>query len=198
MILVLATRNRGKVREIEKALGLPGVEFHSLADYPDLPEIEEDGATFSENARKKARFVCQVLGLPVLADDSGLVVDALNGAPGVFSARFAGPQATDKQNNEKLLALLQGLPEEKRTARFVCHLVYCDPQGRTLETQGVCEGRITQAPKGEQGFGYDPIFSLPEWGKTMAELPLERKNQISHRGQALKKMRTLLRDLLGS
>lgn len=198
MILVLATRNEGKIREIMAALDLEGLVFRSLADYPELPEIEEDGDTFTENALKKARFVSRRLRLPALADDSGLMVDALDGAPGVFSARFSGPGATDRRNNEKLLSLLEGVQEEKRTARFVCSLIYCDPEGRTLETQGICEGRIALAPKGDHGFGYDPVFFLPEWGKTMAELPLEIKNRISHRGQALKKMRDLLLTIIRS
>ncbi len=196
MILVLATRNKGKAREIETALALPSLIFRSLIDYPDLPEVIEDGTSFLENALKKARAVSTRLNLPVLADDSGLEVDILKGAPGIRSARFSGPQATDQENNEKLLTLLQGIPEEKRTARFVCVLVFYDPSGRWLQTEGICQGRIALVPQGDQGFGYDPVFYLPELGKTMAQLPLETKNRISHRAKALERMRPHLLSLL--
>jgi XTP/dITP diphosphohydrolase len=195
MILVLATRNKGKVREIGSALAIPFLTFQSLNDFPDLPEVIEDGATFLENALKKARTVSDSLNLPVLADDSGLEVDLLKGAPGVWSARFSGPRATDRENNEKLLTLLQGVPEEKRSARFVCVLVLYDPSGRWVRTEGTCEGRIAVAPAGDQGFGYDPVFYLPEFQKTMAQLPLEKKNQISHRAKALEKMRPFILSL---
>ncbi|MBI4767832.1 MAG: XTP/dITP diphosphatase [Deltaproteobacteria bacterium] len=181
MILILATRNKGKVREIESALAMPSLTFQSLNDFPDLPEVIEDGDSFLENALKKARTVSESLNLPVLADDSGLEVDSLKGAPGVWSARFSGPAATDQQNNEKLLTLLQGLPEQKRTARFVCILVLYPPSGRWVRTEGTCQGRIALSPEGDQGFGYDPVFYLPEFQKTMAQLPLETKNRISHR-----------------
>ncbi len=189
MILVLATRNRGKVREIGSALAIPSLTFQSLNDFPDLPEVIEDGATFLENALKKARTVSEGLNFPVLSDDSGLVVDYLQGAPGIYSARFSGPEAIDQANNEKLLTLLQGVPEEKRTARFICVLVYYDPSGQWFQTEGTCAGRIAPAPKGDQGFGYDPVFYLPEFQKTMAQLPLETKNRISHRAKALAKMK---------
>lgn len=196
MILVLATRNKGKAREIETALALPSLIFRSLIDYPDLPEVIEDGTSFLENALKKARTVSTRLNLPVLADDSGLEVDILNGAPGIRSARFSGPLATDQENNKKLLTLLRGVPEEKRTARFVCVLVLYDPSGRWVQTEGTCRGRIALAPQGNQGFGYDPVFYLPELGNTMAQLPLETKNRISHRAKALERMRPNLLSLL--
>lgn len=196
MILVLATRNKGKVREIGAALATPSLTFHSLNDFPHLPEIVEDGASFLENALKKARTISDSLHLPVLADDSGLAVDYLQGAPGIYSARFSGPAATDQQNNEKLLTLLQGVPEEKRTARFECVLVLYPPSGRWARTEGTCEGRIALAPAGDQGFGYDPVFFLPEFQKTMAQLPLETKNRISHRAKALVTMKPHLLSLL--
>jgi len=196
VILVLATRNKGKSREIGSALAIPSLTFQSLNEYPDLPEVIEDGASFLENALKKARTVSESLQLPVLADDSGLEVDLLRGAPGILSARFSGPQATDQANNEKLLTLLQGVPEEKRTARFVCILVLYDPSGRWFQTEGTCQGRIALIPEGDQGFGYDPVFYLPEFRKTMAQLPLEIKNRISHRAKALEKMRPHLLSLL--
>jgi len=192
MILVLATRNNGKVREIGASLDIPSLTYKSLNDFQDLPEIIEDGSSFQENALKKARTVSNSLKLPVLADDSGLNVDCLKGAPGIYSARFAGPRAADPENNEKLLTLLQEVPEEKRTARFVCVLVFYDPSGRWFQTEGIWEGLIAPAPKGDQGFGYDPIFYLPDFQKTVAQLPLETKSRISHRARALEKMRPFI------
>lgn len=189
MILVLATRNNGKLREIGTSLNIPSLTYKSLNDFPDLPKIIEDGSSFQENALKKARTVSNSLNLPVLADDSGLTVDYLKGAPGIYSARFAGPRAADPENNEKLLTLLHGVPEEKRTARFVCVLVFYDPSGRWFQTEGFWEGLIAPAPTGDHGFGYDPIFYLPELQKTVAQLPLETKSRISHRAKALEKMR---------
>jgi XTP/dITP diphosphohydrolase len=189
VILVLATRNKGKIKEIENSLPIPSLAFQSLNDFPDLPEVIEDGSSFLENALRKARTVSLSLNLPVLADDSGLEVDVLKGAPGIYSARFSGLKATDQKNNEKLLTLLQGIPEEKRTARFVCVLVFYEPSGPWVQTEGLCEGLIAAAPSGDQGFGYDPVFYLPEFQKTMAQLPLETKNRISHRARALGKMR---------
>jgi len=196
MILVLATRNNGKLREIGTSLNIPSLTYKSLNDFPDLPEIIEDGSSFQENALKKARTVSNSLNLPVLADDSGLTVDYLKGAPGIYSARFAGPRAADSENNKKLLTLLQGVPEEKRMARFVCVLVFYEPSGRWFQTEGVWEGLIAPAPKGDQGFGYDPIFYLPELQKTVAQLPLETKSRISHRAKALEKMRPHILSLL--
>ena len=196
MLLVLATKNQGKIREIEKILRMPGLQFRSLLDYPDLPDIQEDGQTFLENAFKKAQACAQATSRPTLADDSGLEVDCLNGAPGIYSARFSGTEATDEANNRKLLSLLEGIPEERRTARFVCRMVLYLPEGTWVGTEGFCQGTITHAPTGEHGFGYDPIFYLPEFNKTMAELPLEEKNRISHRAQALQKIRQHLWKIL--
>jgi XTP/dITP diphosphohydrolase len=185
MKLVLATTNQGKIREIVSGLNLPALTFQSLIDYPHLPEIIEDGATFQANALKKARAVSAAVELPALADDSGLEVDALQGAPGIFSARFAGPGATDQANYEKLLSLMREIPEGRRTARFVCVMVLCRPSGDWIQAEGICEGRITREPAGDQGFGYDPVFYVPAFQKTMAQLPLEIKNRISHRARAL-------------
>jgi XTP/dITP diphosphohydrolase len=196
MILVLATQNQGKVREIEEALDLPRLEIRSLRDFPDLPEVVEDGQTFLENAFKKARACAQATCRPAMADDSGLEVDFLNGAPGIYSARFSGAEATDEANNRKLLSLLEGVPEEKRTARFVCRMVLYFSEGKWIQTEGFCPGIIARAPRGEHGFGYDPVFYLPEFDKTMAELPLEEKNRISHRARALRDIRSHLEAIL--
>jgi len=196
MLLVLATKNQGKIREIEKILRMPGLQFRSLLDYPDLPDIQEDGQTFLENAFKKAQDCAQATSRPTLADDSGLEVDYLSGAPGIYSARFFGAGATDEANNRKLLSLLEGIPEEKRTARFVCQMVLYLPEGTWIETEGFCPGIIARAPRGEHGFGYDPVFYLPEFNITMAELPLEEKNRISHRAQALREIRSHLEAIL--
>ena len=189
MILVLATQNQGKIREIERVLDLPRLKIQSLQDFPDLPEVVEDGQTFLENALKKAQACAQATGRPALADDSGLEVDFLKGAPGIYSARFSGDGATDEVNNRKLLSLLEGVPEERRTARFVCQMVLYLPEGTWIQTEGFCPGVIAPEPRGEHGFGYDPVFYLPEFGKTMAEIPLQEKNRISHRAQALQKIR---------
>jgi XTP/dITP diphosphohydrolase len=189
MVLVLATKNQGKIKEIEASLSFPGLTYKSLRDFPEIPEVLEDGASFLENALKKAQTIGQALNLPVMADDSGLEVDALQGAPGIFSARFAGPGATDQANNKKLLDLLREVPEAQRTARFVCLLVLFRPSGEWIQTRGVCEGLITREPRGDQGFGYDPLFFLSHLKKTMAEIPLEIKNRISHRAQALETMK---------
>lgn len=185
MQLVLATRNEGKIRELTALIASLGFTIRSLADYPQFPEVVEDGATFQENAVKKARAVAGATGCLALADDSGLEVDYLGGAPGVFSARFAGQGHDDRANNEKLLQLLQGVPAEKRTARFRCVVAIATPGDRVYTTGGVCEGMIAEAPQGKGGFGYDPLFYVPEYGKTFAELDPYIKNQISHRGRAL-------------
>ena len=192
MLLILATNNQGKIREIAMTLDLPRLKIKSLQDFPDLPEVIEDGRTFLENAFKKAQACSRATGQAALADDSGLEVDFLDGAPGIFSARFSGTGSTDEANNQKLLSLLEGVPEEKRGARFVCKMVLYLPDGTWIQTEGFCPGLIASAPRGEQGFGYDPVFYLPELGKTMAELPLEEKNRISHRARALEKIRVHL------
>lgn len=194
MKIVLATNNQGKVREFHVLLaGLP-LEILTLADFPHLPEVVEDGTTFSENATKKARETASATGLLALADDSGLEVDYLAGAPGVYSARYAGPQKSDKDNNARLLKDLSEVPTENRTARFRCVIAIATPEGKVELAEGSCEGRIGFTARGEGGFGYDPLFVVPEYGATFAELGLEVKNRISHRGKALKAAADLLRN----
>jgi len=187
MKLVLATRNSGKVKELQELLAGAGVEVVSLTDFPGVPEVVEDGDTFQANAIKKAREVAEAVGEVTLSDDSGLEVDYLNGAPGVISARFAGAQHDDAANNRKLLALLSGVPWEKRTGRFRCVVAIAVPGGKTETVEGSCEGVIGTEPRGDQGFGYDPLFFVPKYEKTFAELDATEKNLISHRGKALKK-----------
>ncbi|MHB1043609.1 MAG: XTP/dITP diphosphatase [Eubacteriales bacterium] len=185
MRLVLATSNRGKVKELSGILDPLGIEVVSLEDYPGFGEIEENGATFEENAVLKAGEAAKRTGEVALADDSGLEVDYLNGQPGVHSARFAGEEKSDRANNQKLLALLGGLPAERRTARFRCVIAVAFPGGPAHTTEGTCEGIILDEPRGTGGFGYDPLFYVPEYGQTFAELELPLKNKISHRGRAL-------------
>jgi XTP/dITP diphosphohydrolase len=187
MELVVATRNAGKLREIRRLLAETGIRVLGLDAFADLPEIEEDGETFEANARKKAETVARLTGRLTLADDSGLVVDALGGQPGVRSARFAGVDATDEENNLKLLEELAGAPRERRGAAFHCAMALCRPEDECLLFFGRVPGIILDAPRGEEGFGYDPLFLVREYGKTMAELPLDVKNRISHRGQALRR-----------
>jgi len=197
MKLVLATRNKGKIAEIKEILAdFQAIELLSLADFPDLPKIEETGTTFKENAILKAKTIAKLTGYLTLADDSGLTVEYLNGAPGVYSARYAGENATDAENNAKLLKALEGVPWEKRKAAFVCVLALCWPQGECYTCEGRCEGIIALEPKGSYGFGYDPLFYVPAYGKTMAELGPEIKNQISHRAMALKGLKPLLEKIL--
>ncbi|HEC67818.1 MAG TPA: XTP/dITP diphosphatase [Candidatus Desulfofervidus auxilii] len=197
MKLVLATRNKGKIAEIKKLVSdLSQVELVSLDDFQNLPDIAETGKTFKENALIKAKEIASFTGHWALADDSGLVVDYLQGAPGVYSARFSGEKATDEQNNAKLLALLKDVPWEKRQAKFVCVIAICNPKGQCYTLEGECKGYIALEPKGTYGFGYDPVFFVPAYGKTMAELEPEIKNQISHRAMALKQLKPLLRQML--
>jgi len=184
--IVLASGNAGKLREFNQVLA--GLDFQVLPQSLfAVGEVEETGLTFVENAILKARHVSQVSGLPALADDSGLEVDFLQGAPGIYSARFSGAGATDARNNAKLLELLADVPEAKRTARFQCLLVYLrHPQDPTpLICQGTWEGRILEAPQGDNGFGYDPLFWVPQCGLSSAQLAPEQKNRLSHRGQAV-------------
>lgn len=187
--IVLASSNKGKVREINQVLAGLDMVVRPQGEF-DVIDAEETGLTFVENAILKARNAAQHTGLPAIADDSGLEVDALAGAPGIYSARFAGEGASDQANLEKLLEALQGTPEEKRTARFQCLMVYMrhanDPT--PLICQGSWEGRILTAARGSNGFGYDPVFYVPTHDCSSAELPAETKNQLSHRGQALRKL----------
>ncbi len=186
--LLLATRNAGKVREIRAlTAGLPWT-WRGLEEFPDVSEAEENGATFAENARAKALFYAQETGLPALADDSGLEVDALSGAPGVHSACYAGVPRDDQANLNRLLAELRDVPAARRMARFRCLIAFVHSGRVVLETAGTLEGAIATRPRGLNGFGYDPIFLLADRGLTLAELDSAEKNRISHRGQALRAM----------
>ncbi len=195
MKLVLATKNDGKVKEIAEILKPYEVEVVSLNEFTDIGDIDEDGETFRENAVIKASEVCYRTGLMALADDSGLEVDCLEGLPGIYSARFAGEEKNDAANNEMLLDLLTDVPEEERTARFQCVMAIAMPEGFVYTAEGTCSGIIAKEPRGDGGFGYDPLFYLPEYGKTFAELDQETKNKISHRAQALANVIDLLSDL---
>ncbi|MHB8763997.1 MAG: XTP/dITP diphosphatase [Deferrisomatales bacterium] len=188
MKLLVATRNRGKLRELEALLGPHGVQVLGLADLDGVPEVEEDGDTFLANARKKARTLADATGLPALADDSGLAVEALGGRPGVWSARYAGPAATDADNNRKLLAELAGVPPGERGAAFECALVLALPGGGERTAAGRLSGRILAEPRGTGGFGYDPLFAVDGPDLTLAELSLEAKNRLSHRARALARL----------
>lgn len=196
--VLLATRNRGKLREFQSLLGGMELSFRTLDDFPNLGEPVEDGATFEANAIKKAAEYSKATGMIAIADDSGLVVDALGGRPGVYSARYAGDDAGDDDNNEKLLLDMRGFPEGARGAAFVCVLAAATPDGRTVTSEGRCEGEIINFPKGDGGFGYDPLFYIPSLGCTMAELPADKKNEISHRGKAVKKFKSIFLDFLAS
>jgi XTP/dITP diphosphohydrolase len=186
-VLVLATRNEGKTREIRELLKDFPVDIKNLDDFGPIPSVEEDGLTFDDNAYKKASFTAKVLGLPALADDSGLEVVALDGAPGIRSARYAGPDATDAQNNEKLLEKMSGMND--RSASFVCVISIAVPSGVALTYEGRCEGLIAESPAGDAGFGYDPLFYYPPLDKTFAQLSAEEKNRVSHRGKAFAELK---------
>ena len=199
MTLVLGTANRKKGLELADLFRPVGVELRTLADFSDDFQVAEDGNTFAANARQKASGYARRLGRWVLADDSGLEVDALAGQPGVFSARYSGPDATDESNNRLLLARLGKLPLDERAARFICHIAVADPAGEIhAESEAACRGRILFTPRGQNGFGYDPLFNLPELGKTTAQLPSDQKNAISHRGKAARFFASLLRSVLAS
>ncbi|MBF0241271.1 MAG: XTP/dITP diphosphatase [Desulfamplus sp.] len=188
-ILVLATRNIGKTKEIRQILQDFDVEIKNLDDFGPIPEIEEDGNTFEENAYKKASFAARILGYPAIADDSGLVVEALNGKPGVRSARYAGNNATDEMNLKKLIKEMEKFPDpNNRKAAFECVISIATATGAALTYEGRCEGLLLDEPKGDGGFGYDPIFFYPELKKTFAELSIEEKSLISHRGMAFKEI----------
>lgn len=186
--VIIATKNAGKAREFQALLEKKGVTVKTLLDFPNSPDVEETGSTFAENARLKAETIARYFQTIVIADDSGLSVDVLGGKPGVYSARYAGEEKDDQANIAKVLKEMGGIPFEKRTARFHCALAVAVPNGPTTIFEGTCEGYITEAPKGENGFGYDPIFYVPQKGKTMAELTKEEKNKISHRAVALAKL----------
>jgi len=191
--LVVATFNRDKARELLALLDLPGLELASLSEFSGATSPEETGASLSENAWIKAEAALRRTEMPAIADDTGLEVDALGGAPGVHAARFAGPGATYADNVRLLLERMNGVPGERRGARFrtVCVAVF--PDGTRLEGEGVVEGRITEAPRGAHGFGYDPVFEVPELGRTLAEMTIEQKNTISHRARAARALAEKLR-----
>ncbi|SDI10468.1 XTP/dITP diphosphatase [Paenibacillus naphthalenovorans] len=202
--ILIATKNAGKVKEFESLFRDKGLTVRSLRDYPDIPDIPEDGETFAANALIKARAIALRFGVAVAADDSGLCVDRLDGAPGVYSARYAGEPPDDAANNRKLLDELgkraapaqgpaPGGPVYLSPARFVCAIALVDKHGEPVaEVEGECEGVIIDSPRGERGFGYDPLFYVPELGRTLAELTMEEKNALSHRGRALRKLWDML------
>jgi len=200
--VILATTNAHKLREIRRMLDGTRFEVISLADLPPMPEVVEDGDTFRANADKKARTIASRLGRVAIADDSGIEVDALDGAPGVYSARFAGVHGedADEANNRLLLDRLEATPDPERTARFRCSLAIVRPDGEALYTDGVVEGRIARSPRGDGGFGYDPLFLIEgdAEGRTMAELSADAKNAISHRGRALRALVPLLERIAAS
>lgn len=195
--IIFATGNEGKMKEIRLLLEDLGVRILSLKEAGIHLEIQENGKTFEENAVIKARTVMKETGALVLADDSGLEIDYLNGEPGVYSARYLGEDTSYRIKNQNLIDRLRGVPEEKRTARFVCVIAAVFPDGRILTTRGTIEGIIGYEERGEGGFGYDPIFWLPEYGCSTAELSMEKKNELSHRGKALSAMKKELRKALG-
>lgn len=182
-LLVIATQNKNKLKEFQELLKDFDIEIKSLRDFGPIPEAIEDGTTFDENAYKKALHTAKILGLPAIADDSGLVVEALDGEPGVYSARYAGENASDEENLNKLLLQMKG--KENRNAYFQCTLSIAVPSGPALTYEGRCEGVILDEKRGENGFGYDPVFFFGEYGKTFAELSMEEKGRVSHRGKAL-------------
>ena len=196
MKLIFATGNENKMREIRQIFGDFGFEIQSMKEAGIDIDIVEDGTSFQENALIKARAVHAVSGALVLADDSGLEIDALNREPGIYSARYLGEDTSYDVKNRNLIERVEGLPDEKRSARFVCAVAAVLPDGRDLVQTGVMEGRVAYAPAGENGFGYDPIFFLPQYGKTSAEISPEQKNAISRRGQALRMMKTALEAML--
>lgn len=190
--LLIATGNSGKMKEFAALFAESGVRLYSLKDFPALIPAVEDGKTFRENALKKATAASRQTGLCVIADDSGLCVDALGGGPGIFSARFAGEGCGDEANNLKLLRELAGVPSELRSAVFRCVIAFCTPEGVEASFAGELRGFILERPSGHGGFGYDPLFMVPEFAQTVAELPHEVKNRISHRGRAAEELRAYL------
>lgn len=194
--IVLATRNEGKIREIKRALSEPNIRILTNKYFSGFRAVEEDRDSFRENAIKKALVIAQFTGKIALADDSGLEVDALGGEPGVHSAYFAGRNASDSENNEKLLRLMKDIPVALRTATFKCVIAIATPAGDIEEVQGICRGFIGLKPEGENGFGYDPLFIVPKYKKTFAQFPVKIKNRISHRGKALEKAKQMIKGML--
>ena len=194
MKVVLATRNQGKIREFQKRFSEIGWEVIPIADIADIPEPEETGTTFRENALQKARYYAEAVNLPVLSDDSGIIADVLGNEPGVYSARYAGVHGNDEANNQKLVEVLRPYRREARRGHYMCVIAVVWPDGREITAEGRCNGMIRDFYKGTGGFGYDPLFYLPEFGKTMAELSMEEKNKISHRGKAVDAMLKKLKE----
>ena len=190
--VIIATKNKGKAKEFEKLFLPKGLAVKTLLDYPEIEDVEETGSTFEENAILKAETIANNLGVRVIADDSGLEIDALEGRPGVYSARYAGYEKNDENNIDKVLDELQDVPENERTARFCCALAMAEPGKETVTVFGTCEGRILDERRGTNGFGYDPIFFVETKGKSMAELASDEKNKISHRANAIRKLDDLL------
>ena len=196
MRIVFATGNEGKMKEIRMILSDLGIPVVSMKEAGISADIEENGTSFEENALIKAKAICGLCGEIVLADDSGLEIDYLNGEPGIYSARYMGEDTSYDIKNQALIDKLAGVPDEKRTARFACVIACAMPDGRTMTSHGAMEGRVAYEIKGENGFGYDPILYLPECGCTSAELTLEQKNELSHRGKALRLMKEKLAEVL--
>ena len=190
--LVLATANPDKQQELKALLGNVGPTILTLENFPEVPDVLEDGSTCQENAIKKATEIARFTGKWALADDTGLEVDALNGRPGVYAARYAGEHATYEDNCRKLLKELEGIPLTQRTARFITVIALSDPRGNVDVAEGILHGRISPKPQGSHGFGYDPVFYVPDFDNTLAEMSLGQKNQISHRARALKKTKEIL------
>ena len=198
MELVIASNNEGKIKEISEVLHTFPIALRQLREFPRVPDVKEDQKTFESNALKKARVVSQFTGKLTLADDSGLVVPHLKGRPGIYSARYAGPQATDEDNNKKLLKELEGIQGDDRKVIFICYLALVHPSGQERVIKGECEGHIAIRPQGRYGFGYDPLFYLPSLEKTLAQLGLVEKLKWSHRGHALRQLKESLPDFLSS
>jgi XTP/dITP diphosphohydrolase len=195
--IIIATKNKGKANEFSKMLEPYGYRVKTLLDIPNSIDVEEIGSTFEENAILKAEAISMQYNIITIADDSGLIVDALDGRPGVYSARYAGEDKNDQANMDKVLTEMENIPDTKRTARFYCALAVAIPESKTITVFGTCEGKILRQPEGTNGFGYDPIFWVPAKGQTLAQLPADEKNEISHRGMALKKLSAIINELFG-
>lgn len=194
--IIIATKNKGKAKEFQEIFKKYGYDIKTLLDYPEIGDVPETGETFKENALQKATTISEQLDTIVLADDSGLEVDVLDGAPGIYSARYAGEHGNDYKNNEKLLHDLNDVPKEKRHANFHCSLALVGPGKKNLTVEGNVHGYILNEPRGENGFGYDPLFYVPEEDKSMAELSAEKKNEISHRAKAIQALESQLESWL--
>lgn len=192
--VIIASTNQGKLKEFKELMKGLSVEVKSLKDFPEIGDIEENGASFAENAYIKAKAVFDATGCLSIADDSGLEVDALDGAPGIYSARYAGEEKNDTANNEKLLSEMNVVSDENRGAQFHCAIVAIDQNGTRYDAEGIVRGHILRAPQGENGFGYDPLFYIEEFGRTTAELSMDEKNKISHRGKAVRQIVEILKE----